>query len=157
MEPGFVKTLCRLNCADLLDDLTELLRPPSPEDVVTAYRATPKGRILVIGGTKCKKNELVAIGKSLGIRKDRFEFRLNYSESKRYPYGRLYLNEMYAVVLVGPVPHKTIEMDSVLSNMEQTPGYPPVARLGTNELKITKSNFRACLQDLIRQRIVMPG
>lgn len=41
---------------------------------------------------------------------------------------------------------------SVISALESEDGYPPVVRLGSNGLKITKSDFRAKLEEMIQLR-----
>lgn len=152
----FIQTLCRLNCADRLDDFMTLLKG-TVDAVEDAYHPSPDGRILVVGGTKCKRNELSAIGKTMGVAKNRFEFVLDFTETKKYPFSTLYLNEGYAAVMVGPIPHKAVDMDDVICNLEHTRGYPPVIRLGSNELKITKSNFRLSLEDAISKKIIAVG
>ena len=38
---------------------------------------------------------------------------------------------------------------SIISAIETEPGYPPVVRMGSNGLKITKSDFKDKLQELI--------
>ena len=38
---------------------------------------------------------------------------------------------------------------SVIAKIESTEGYPPVVRLGTNGLKITKTDFRNKLKEMI--------
>ena len=38
--------------------------------------------------------------------------------------------------------------------MEREDGYPPLVKLGTNKLKITKSNFQEKLIELIDQGVI---
>ena len=79
---------------------------------------------------------------------------------KSYPYQKLQYNAKYRVVLVGPIPHSTCskgDFSSVITMMEKTPGYPRIVRLdGNNELKITKSNFKKTLTDLIEEGYIAP-
>ena len=59
------------------------------------------------------------------------------------------------MILVGPMPHSTIdkgEFSSPISMMEQTDGYSKIVRLSSNgELKITKSNLKMTVQQEIDQ------
>ena len=48
------------------------------------------------------------------------------------------------------MPHSTAgkgDSSSAIANMENASGYPKVIRLGSNELKITKTNFKMALQE----------
>lgn len=59
-------------------------------------------------------------------------------------------NPNYRLVIVGPMPHSTTgkgESRSTISELENGNGYPKVIRLGSNELKITKTNFKQALQE----------
>lgn len=59
-------------------------------------------------------------------------------------------NPNYRLVIVGPMPHNTagkVESRSTISEREKGNGYPKVIRLGSNELKITKTNFKQALQE----------
>ena len=53
-------------------------------------------------------------------------------------------------MIVGPMPHSTtgkINSRSTISEMEKPDnGYPKVIRLGSNGLKISKSNFKELLE-----------
>ena len=54
----------------------------------------------------------------------------------------------YSLILVGPMPHSTTgkgDFSSTIAAMEQTEGYPPVIRLGSNGLKVSKSGIRDAL------------
>ena len=58
----------------------------------------------------------------------------------------------YSAVLVGPMPHSGTtkgDFSSIKSAIENEEGFPPIVRLGTNGLKISKSDFRIKLQELI--------
>ncbi len=116
------------------------------------------GVIVVLGASKISKSELVGIGCTLGLNKDRFEFCLDFDEVKSYPLEKLRYNAKYRVVLVGPGPHSSrgkSGFSSAIVRMEETPGYPRVERLhSNNELKITKSNFRNVLSKLIAEGYV---
>ena len=54
----------------------------------------------------------------------------------------------YSLILVGPIPHSTNvkgDFSSAVVAMEKTEGYPPVIRLGSNGLKISKSGIKEAL------------
>lgn len=56
------------------------------------------------------------------------------------------------MIMVGPMPHSGTskgDSGSVIAKIESTEGYPPVVRLGTNGLKITKTDFRNKLKEMI--------
>lgn len=65
------------------------------------------GMIVVLGASRVRKKELIGIGRSLELNRDRFEFCLDYGEMKSYPFGKLQHNAKYRVVFVGPVPHSS--------------------------------------------------
>ena len=111
------------------------------------------GKIIVLGGSDCPERRLIGVAKELGFGKDRFEFCLDYEEAVKYNYRKLRNDAKYSVILAGPIPHKatgTGEYVSLLSALENEPGYPKVVRLtANNALKITKSNFKAALEELL--------
>lgn len=110
------------------------------------------GKILVLGGTDVSPNVLLGIAKKLNIDPNRFEFCLGYDEAKRFDNTRLKGSNKYAVIIVGPMPHKTVGTygySSAITAMERDGGYPPVLRAGNNELKLTKTSFRECLLNCI--------
>ncbi len=66
-------------------------------------------------------------------------------------------SQLYSCILTGPMPHSGRvkgEYGSIIAALEQEPGYPPVYRLGTDELRITKSSFRRSMEELIRQGVL---
>lgn len=117
------------------------------------FYSYPSGKIVVLGGAECPENRLLGVAKELGLDKKRFEFCLDYEEAVRYNYRKLQYQPQYSVVLAGPLPHKTTgtgEYASLVSKLENEPGYPKVIRLTANQaLKITKSNFKAALEELL--------
>lgn len=48
--------------------------------------------------------------------------------------------------------HAKGDYSSVITALEQQEGYPPVVRMGTNGLKITKTSFRNTLESLLQER-----
>lgn len=140
---------------DLLKKLgiENTIQQPSPR--FESYRS---GKIVVIGENTVKESVLKKIAEDLGLDKNRFEFCLDYSEAQKYPYKKLQYSEKYRVVLVGAVPHSANckgDSGSIIAEMENGDGYPRVERLcSSNELKITKSNFRETLQRLIDENYI---
>lgn len=120
---------------------------PSSNDF---YANNKEGTIVVIGASQVKEHDLLGIVKSLGLDKDRFEFCLDYKSIESYQFSKLQYNPDYRLVIVGPMPHSTTgkgDSRSTISELENGCGYPKVIRLGTNELKITKTNFKQALQE----------
>ncbi len=120
---------------------------PSSDDFYDTYK---DGKIVVIGASQVKEHDLLGIVKSLGLDKKRFEFCLDYEKIKNYQFSKMQYNLNYRLVIVGPMPHSTTgkgESRSTISELENGNGYPKVVRLGSNELKITKTNFKQALQE----------
>ncbi len=138
-----------------LQELLDLLLLPDLLEPENKYETHRDGKIVVVGGSAVNKDVLLAIAKGLGINKDRFEFCLGYDDAKRFNFKKLQYAPNYRVVLVGPMPHSVVGKDdnsSIIARMENVEGFPRVERLiGGRELKITKSNFREKLQELITE------
>ena len=144
--------------ANRMDELDNLLdswglhnlienEPLSSDTFYDTYR---KGKIVVLGSSQVKEHDLLGIVKSLGLDKDRFEFCLYYKQILSYPFSKLQYNPDYRLVIVGAMPHSTAgkgDSSSAIADMEKGNGYPKVIRLGSNELKISKSNFKKALQE----------
>ena len=135
-----------------LMDMEDLL--PSQE---FSYKPYPTGKIVIVGETKVKRNEIEAIAKSLGIDKNRMELCLDYADTKRYNFKKLQYSSNHSLVLVGPMPHSATgkdEFSSVIVAMEETDGYPPVKRMGTNGLRISKSGIRDALSEALKEGVI---
>lgn len=108
-------------------------------------------KILVIGAAKLKEKDIKGIANSMGLNKDRFECCLDYEDAKNYNYRKLQYNPNYSVVMIGAIPHSSKGKgysSSAITEMEHNEGYPKIVRLGTNQLKITKSDLRTKLKTL---------
>lgn len=143
--------LAYLNRTEQLDNLLDLLGISSADSVAQ------KGIIVVVGESEVTKQCLLAIGKECGISKDRFEFCLSYDEAKRFNFKKTQYSDKYSLIMVGPIPHSSYgsgDFSSALSAIRNTEGYPPVVSLGFQSLKITKSNFKNTLEELIRNNII---
>ena len=113
------------------------------------------GKIIVIGQSEVEKDKLAAIAKNLGIAKDRFEFFLDYEAAKTFDFKKTQWSSKYSYILVGQMPHSGNakgDYSSVITALESQEGFPPVVRMGTNGLKITKSSFKSTLEYLISER-----
>ena len=87
------------------------------------------GKIIVIGQSEVGKDKLAAVAKKMGIAKDRFEFLLDYKDAKTFDFR-----------------------SSIISAIESEAGYPPVVKMGTDGLKITKTSFRNTLEYLLTEK-----
>lgn len=127
--------------------LSELIGTKSKFDTYT------DGKIVVLGGSTVKEDVLLSIGKQLGIDKKRFEMCLDYDSLQKYNVRKMQYAPQYRVILCGPAPHSGQgkgDSSSIITELENSDAYPRVERLvAGNELKITKSNFRAKLQELV--------
>lgn len=150
----------RVTFANRTDELDVLLKAwglteflPSEED--DRYKS---GKIVVIGGSDVDERILSGICKNCGIGKDRLEFCLDYDKAQTYNYRKLRYNQAYSVVIFGAVPHSTTgkgDSGSVVAELESQNGYPPVKRLmAGSELKITKSNFKNAIRELLDSNII---
>lgn len=150
------KILIRLNYENRIDEFLNLLGLQYLLDD-TEYKPYKKGKILIVGESEVKENILIKVAKSFGIERDRLEFCLDYNKAAKYNFRKLQYNQNCSAILFGPVPHcgkgKT-EFSSIISSIESTPGYPPVYRLGTNTLKITKHDFKDKMEELLSNNII---
>lgn len=103
------------------------------------------GKIIVIGESRVKQQDLLVAAKKHGYEKDRFEFHTSYEELKSEDFRDLQYNANYCLILVGPTPHKGKTMEggytSIIDSLDQPEIYPPLLRLGNENLKITKTSF----------------
>ena len=131
-------------------ELEAFLKMLGMEDLLQSkplYQVYKTGKIIVIGRSDVKAEVLLSIAKSLGLSKERFELHLDYEDGKTFDFEKT-----YALIMVGPMPHSGTgkgDSGSIIAKIESTEGYPPVVRLGTNGLKITKTDFRNKLKEMI--------
>lgn len=156
---NLTEILTRLNRTGQLEELLDLLGLSSLLGPESPYQVHTTGKILVIGQVDVKDKELLAVGKSLGLSKDRFELHLDYNDGAEFNFNKVQYNTDYCAILVAPMPHSGISKgnaSSIITNIERTAGYPPVVRLGNAGLKASKSSFREALQSLINAGKVKP-
>lgn len=124
----------------------------------SAYETAKDGKIVIVGASEVKENILHGIIKDLGLDKNRFEFCLDYGRTKTFQYKKLRYNPDYRVVIFGAVPHSSTgknDSSSVITEMKNQEGYPRVEVLrGNNSVKITKSNFKQVLTELIKEKYI---
>ncbi len=145
--------------ANRMEELDDLLKTWGLAEFVRQEENRYKsGKIVVISGSEIKEQILVAICKDFNIGKDRLEFCLDYDRAQKYDYWKLRHNPSYSVVLFGAVPHSTTgkgDSGSVIAELEKQNGYPPIVRLTTgNELKMTKTNFKNAIRQLLDSGVI---
>lgn len=141
--------LTTLNRTGKLEEALELLGLGELLQPEYSYKPYRTGKIFIVGQSDIKMNQLLGVIKDLGFDKKRFEFCLDYDEVKRFNFSKLFYNPENTLVLVGPMPHKTVGSDdysSAIAAIEQKEGSPNVMRCGSNSLKITKQSIRDALQ-----------
>lgn len=150
----------RVTFANRTDELDSLLKDWGLTEFISneeddRYKS---GKIVVIAGSEVEERILVAICKEFNIGKDRLEFCLDYDKAQKYDYWKLRHNPSYSVILFGAVPHSAIckgNSGSIIAELEKQNGYPPVVRLTTgNELKITKTNFKNAIRELLDSGVI---
>lgn len=117
------------------------------------YNPSSHGKIAVLGAGMSRQRHLLGVAKQLGLEKDRFEFCLDYDDTKTFCYAKLRNLTKYAAIVAGQMPHKTRgtgNYDSAITAMEKDQDYPPVFRTK----KITNSSFRAVLQKMFTERVI---
>jgi hypothetical protein len=153
-----VEILIKLNRENKIEDLLDLIEM---RNLIPASQKTDSyktGKIVIIGETRVKEKELLAIANKLGLAKDRFEFCTEYEKAVKFEYKKMEYNPKYRIVLLGPIPHSCKnkgEYSSIITMLEQSSAYPRTKRLSNgNTLKITKSGFKKSLQELINENYI---
>ena len=127
---------------------------PPEESVAPELPGEPlpgRSRIVVVGESRVAETQLAGICKSLGIVKDRVEFRLSYKAFDTLDINTLQYNDTIAGILIGPVPHKVPGMDDPAQALLTMEGFPPTVKIQNTSgvLKITKTSFREALRSLL--------
>ncbi len=153
LDENLTGILAKLNRSEQLEDLLSLLSLEHLLKKDVRVQTYGTGKILVIGESMVKADAILAIGKSLGIEKDRFRLHLGYEAAVHFDFKEVQWDLDYSVILVGPMPHSGIakgDAGSIISAIEKENGYPPVVRLGRNGLKITKTYLKETLEGLLQ-------
>ena len=152
LDEHLTEILTRLNRTECLEDflcllgMVHLLRP----DI--GYQVHKTGKIVVIGQSDVRAEVLLSVAAKLGLEKSRFDLHLEYEDAIKFNFRKMQWEPSYSAILVGPMPHSGTtkgDFSSIITAIENGEGYPPVIRLGANSLKITKSDFKAKLQELL--------
>jgi len=152
LEEKLISVLTQLNTTGRLEELLELFGMLHLLEKESGYQVHKTGKIIVIGYSDVKAEALLSVAKKLGIDKKRFEFYLDYEDAKTFNFRKMQWQPSYSLIMVGPMPHSGAGKgygSSIISTLENEDGYPPVVRLGSNSLKITKSDFKAKLEEMI--------
>lgn len=131
-----------------------LMQDLIPKEENSIYESFADGNILVVGGTYVKETVLTGCAKKLGINKDRLELYLDYSDGEKFDFKKIQYNPKYRLIFVGPMSHSGIskgDNSSIITAIENMDGLPKIIKLmDSNELKITKTNFKNALEEEIR-------
>lgn len=105
-------------------------------------------KLLIVGESSVKKNEIIGIAKEFGFNKNDLDVELDYDKASTIV-GRIKQYESnYAGIIAGAMPHKTKNnagYTSFINKLENEPeGYPHLeqTRNHSNELKMTKTSLR---------------
>lgn len=157
LEDNLLSILTRLNRTNQLEELLLLMGLEKLLRSNNGYQVFKNGKILVVGQSDVKSDVLLTVASKLGIDKSRVELHLDYEDAVKFDFKKIQWQTNYSVILVGPMPHSGIskgDYASVIAAIENEDGYPPVKRLGSNTLKITKSDFRNKIIELINNGTV---
>ena len=155
LDEYLTAAIANLNRSGQLEELLQLLGMEHLLNKEISYEVYKTGKIVVIGQSEVKAEVLLAIAKKLGLAKERFELHLDYYDAKDFNFKKMQWQPSYSLIMVGPMPHSGSgkgDYGSVISAIETEEGFPPVVRLGTNGLKITKSDFKIKLEEMIQAR-----
>lgn len=147
--------LTKMNRTGQLEEFVRLIGMGELLGEVGAATEKRKGKIIVIGQSEVPKEKLASVANNLGIDKERFEFYLNFNDAKYFNFRKTQWSDSYSAILVGEMPHSGKakgEYSSIISAIESQEGYPPVVRVGTKGLKITKASFKYTLEYLIKEQ-----
>ena len=134
-----------------IDRLMSYVEALKEQSKVSCKSTNGFGKILIIGETSLKEQQVKGFCKSKGISGDRIEFMCGYDRLKNRGVGKYQYNDDYSLIIVGPVPHSMSgmgEYSSIIAQMEQEEGYPPVARADNGHgLKLTLSMVKHIIND----------
>ena len=142
------------------DSLDEYLVDIGFKEKPTRYYETNKktSKILIVGQTDLREDVIKAIFRENGISKDRLELIREYDKASKYNFSKLQWNTHYGAILFGPISHSGEvkgDASSTITKIENTEGYPSCKRLSANnDIKITKSNLRQAIEELIIEGII---
>lgn len=152
--------LCHMNSQGTIDRFLKIagLSDLFEEEAKETDNQDPSGYIVVIGASMISANAIKGICKTMGISPTRLKLYLDYEEAQKLNYRSMYCSSRYALVLFGPIGHSARGKggySSIITAIGGQNGYPPVIRLGTNELKVTKTGFKKALADAIERGYII--
>ena len=158
LPESITAVLVTLNTNGRLEELLHLIGMDDLAEGKCQLETWPEGKVVVFGDAQAKPKDLYGVAKSLGLSRDRIVF-VSHDESVRFDYRTLEYNHAVVAVMFGAIPHSTRGTgtgSSVIARMEkQSEVYPRIIRLSANgALKITKTNFRESLENLINQGLI---
>lgn len=159
INDNLTQILIRLDRMEQLDQFLTLLDLSNLIDKPNTNILNKSGKILVCGMFNAEEKNLYGIAKKLKIKKDRFEFCLDYDMATNYNYDKTQYNPKYSLIIVGQMAHSghsKKEFSSVIARIENEDGFPPVIRAGSNGLKLTQSSFEEALIQALNRNIVIP-
>ena len=149
--------LINLNRTGKLEEFVTLVNMPEMLGIKKEEPSAKDGIIIVIGYSDVEEKVLSAVAKGAGIGKERIKVYLNFEDPKTFDFKKTQWSTKYSCILVGPMPHSGKakgDYSSVITALESQDGYPPVVRMGANDLKITKSSFRDTIKFIINEHII---
>ncbi|MDR1775855.1 MAG: hypothetical protein LBS17_05380 [Actinomycetes bacterium] len=109
-------------------------------------------KILIIGESRVKPNDVCGIAKTFGLKKTDIEIFGDYEKLTNFDVSKLQWSNKYGGIIIGPVPHKMagIEDASSLVTKLAEEGFPYSvdARTLNGELKLTKSSLKEAFRNL---------
>ncbi len=157
LEDNLGHILSRLNREDKIEELLDLLGLSNLLHVDSGYKVQTNGKIIIIGKSEIAANIILAIAERFGINKRRLELHLEYEDAVKFDFRKTQYDPTYSLIMVGPMPHSAKskeEYGSAISAIENKDGYPPVVRLGSNGLKITKSDLKSKFAECISSGLI---
>ncbi len=157
-EDHMTEILIRLNRNGNLDAFLEMVGMKHLIAEEPEYVVFKNAKIVVIGQSSVDADKLLLTAKKLGISPDRLELHLDYEDGKTINLEKYRYNVNYSAIIFGPVPHSGVskgDYSSVIAAAENEPGFPPVVRLGDDNLRITKSAFKDAIRNMLDQDIIV--
>lgn len=157
LDDNLEKIIIRLNASGDLEHFLGFIGMADYRDNNGTKHKYSNGKIIIIGQSEVSKEKLIGVAKDYGISKDRFEFYLEYDDAKTVNLRKTRWSTNYSCILVGPMPHSGEakgDSSSIITELENDDGYPPVIRMGRNGLKISKTSFRESIECAIKKEIV---
>lgn len=160
LESRLSEIITQLNRKEQLLDFLDMIGLSNLLSQTKQFKPYKTGKIVIVGESEIKPNIIEAILTNLGIDKRRVELYLGYEKAVSFDVSKIQWDADYSLIAFGPVPHSGVskaEYSSIITRVEREDGFPPVMRLGENELKITKSNFRKMIETAIENNILSPN